>query len=332
MPRPIQELLALKELPNQPCWWFIVGDEPVLVERALLQIKQAALKTRGAGLEVKHFRASEHAITAVVDELKSLSLFSPQRFVVIRELDSYGAEDVLHLLPYLDKRIEQTDVLLCASELDGRSKLFKTAEKAGILYEASTPKGAMLRNTLIDEAKRLGHTLSARAADAMLDTVGKELWALVDALERLSLFLGPGKPIDENAVRDYLAIEHQETIWMLIDAVSKPKADEALKATQALFSKKESPLGATALLARQLRSLGKAQAALREKQRPEEVARRAGVPPFKAREICEAAKRIHPRILERGFKAIDDAERLLKSSKQLPANVLDTLILKLCER
>ena len=83
------------------------------------------------------------------------------------------------------------------------------------------------------------------------------------------------------------------------------------------------------MVARQLRMIGRMQDGLQNGMRPEDAAVAAGAPPFKARELASAAKRVSPSDLARAFRVLGEADLALKGSKRQPEIVLETAILQL---
>jgi DNA polymerase-3 subunit delta len=171
--------------------------------------------------------------------------------------------------------------------------------------------------------------LAPEAAAAMLDAVGNDLPAIDDALERLELYVGPSAMIDVAAVDACIAKLRVESIWALVDAVGMRDRRTALKAAASLLASREPPLRILAMVARQLRMVGRMQSALAAGAPPQDAARQAGAPPFKARDLAAAARRFPPRVLARAFSVVAETDLALKGSKRPPDTVLEGAILEL---
>jgi DNA polymerase-3 subunit delta len=83
------------------------------------------------------------------------------------------------------------------------------------------------------------------------------------------------------------------------------------------------------MLARQLRMIGRMQAALGGGASPPDAAKLAGAPPFKARELATAARRFEPRLLTRAFSVLAQTDVALKGSKRPGDSVLQGALLEL---
>src|SRR5690606_14901870 len=131
------------------------------------------------------------------------------------------------------------------------------------------------------EAKARGHALGLDATRALLDALGDDLGALDDALERLSLFVGEGQPIELPAIEACVTRARAETIWALVDGVSARDARQTVAAASSLLADRQAPLYILSMVARQLRQVAKMREGLANGMGPEEAARAAGAPPFK---------------------------------------------------
>jgi DNA polymerase-3 subunit delta len=163
----------------------------------------------------------------------------------------------------------------------------------------------------------------------LVDVIGLDLPALDDALERLALYVGPATSIDLAAVEACVTRVRTESIWALVDAVGLRDRATALRATASLLAEREPPLRILAMVARQLRMVARMKAALDQGMPAQEAVRAAGAPPFKARELSQAAGRMSARGLSRAFTVLAQTDLALKGSKRPPEIVLEGAILDL---
>jgi DNA polymerase-3 subunit delta len=257
-------------------------------------------------------------------------MMAARRFVLVRNLDAVAAAELEALAPYLQKPCPETLLVLVGEKIDGRGKFAKLARELGFWFEAEPPKPYEMPQIAQREARARGHELGGEAAAGLADALGADLSALDDALERLSLFVGAGQPIELGHVEQCVAHARVESIWSLVDAVSSQDAKTALVAASSLLGDREPPLRILALVVRQLRSVAKMRDALASGLKPQEAAQKAGVPPFKARDLAAAAKRFDDAKLARAFRLLAQADTDLKGSKVPGPRVLERTLLQLC--
>ena len=309
----------------------LLGSETFLVERAIRLLKQASLGDGPPGFNDDVFHgAAGLSGQKIVAAAKTLPMMANARFVLVRSVDKMSTEEQAHLAAYVSAPVDSTCVVLVAPKLHGQSKLSKAAKKAKVIAEAKPLKGSALRRFAKEESKRRGHSLGPRAAEALVESIGEDLGALDDAIERLSLYVGGGAKIDAAAVEACVSRVAADSIWALVDAVGMRDTKRALEAAGSLLDNREAPLRILAMVARQLRIVAKMRDALLSGLRGGDAAAKAGAPPFKARELTDSARRFTSVQLAFAFDVLADADLALKGSKRPGELVLEEAILTLC--
>jgi DNA polymerase-3 subunit delta len=327
----LDEIKKLASAGKFPPLCLVIGSERVLAERAIRALKTAALAESPQGFNDDLFQGSG-ALSArsVINAARTLPMMARSRFVLVRGLDAVPAAELDLLMAYAQAPCVETCLVLTGDKLDGRSKLGKLARDKGFLLECEPPKPAQMAELARSEAEARGHVLDYEAAHALADALGADLSALDDALERLSLYVGAGKPIEVTHVAACVAHARTESIWSLIDAVGARDVRTALTAASSLLQDREPPLRILALVARQLRTVARMRDALASGLRAQEAAVKAGAPPFKARELSAAASRFDDQKLRRAFQIVAETDLALKGSKVAGARVLEGALLELC--
>jgi DNA polymerase-3 subunit delta len=306
----------------------LTGAETFLVERALTLLKAAALGDGPAGFNDDVFHGRGADAGRISAAARTLPMMAKARFVLVRDADQ--AKDLDPLVEYLDNPSPSTCVVICADKLDGRSRFVKAAKKLKVFVEAKPIKIGELRRFASTEAKARGHSLSGAAAEALVESIGADLSGIDDALERLSLFVGVGRPIELGDVEACVTRVRTDSIWALVDSVSGRDLRRALTAVGSLLADREPPLRILAMVARQLRMVAKMREALADGLKGPEAAKRAGAPPFKANELTEAARRFRMDDLKYAFRTLAQADLALKGAKRPPGRVLEEAIIALC--
>lgn len=310
--------------------YVLIGPERFLIDRAATQLREAITRDGVPGFDDDLFHAKETRVESVVAAARTLPMMATRRYVLLRDADLYDAKDQATLAEYVAEPSPDTCLVVCAEKLHASGKLRKAAAGAGVLIEMKSLKGAATLSFIADEAQRRGHLISERAASALYDAIGDDLSAIDDALERLSLYAGEGRRIGPDAVEACITRTRAETIWALVDAISQKNARIALKAARSLLAEREPPLRIAAMIARQLRMVAKARQALADGLPDAEAAKIAGAPPFKARELRNAAKRFRLADLTLGFGLLAELDLRLKGGACPAEAAVEEAVLRLC--
>ncbi len=310
---------------------LLVGSEGFLVDRAVSLLRKAVVGDGPMGFNEDVLQGQGLDGRRLVGIAQTLPMMAAQRFVLVRGIDKAAAAELEPLIAYLESPSPSTCLVLTAEKLDKRSRFGKAATKADVVSDATAPRGAALAGFAQSEARARGHALPPDATRALLDAVGEDLSAIDDALERLSLYVGEGKPIELADVEACVSRVRAETIWALVDGVSARDAKRTLSAAMSLLEARQAPLYVLTMVARQLRMVARMREGLAQGMRPEEAAQSAGAPPFKARELTEAARRFTLPSLERAFSTIAATDRALKGGSRRPEDaVLIEALMVLC--
>ena len=310
--------------------YVLVGTERLLVERAVDAVRKAVDEMGAPGFNIEIFDGKGLEAAKAISAAKTLPMMADKRLVLVRRFDAMTPTEQNALATYFDDPSDTACVVLTAEKLDGRSKLGKAAKKKGCLIDAKPLKGRELREFIRGEAKARGHNIAPPAVETLLDAVGDDLAAIDDAMERLSLFVGAGQRIDADSVMRCVTRIRVESIWSLVDAIGLKDRRKGVAAAQSLLDDREPPLRLLAMVARQLRIVARMREALSEGLRPQEAAKRAGAPPFKASDLTESARRFTATSLGHAFALIAETDRALKSSKRPPDVILQDAVLALC--
>jgi DNA polymerase-3 subunit delta len=310
--------------------YVLVGSERLLIERVVYALRKAIDSMGAPDFNVEVFDGRSLQAASVTAAARTLPMMADMRLVLVRHVDAMTPAEQSHLAQYLDDPCDTTCLVLTATKLDGREKLAKTAKKRGYLVDAKPLRGRELREFVRAEATARHHNIAPQAVEDLLEAVGDDLAAIDDAMERLSLFVGAGQRIDGDAVATCITRIRVESIWSLVDAIGLKDRRKGVAAAQSLLDDREPPLRLLAMVARQLRIVARMREALSDGLRPQEAAKRAGAPPFKAGDLTESARRFTADSLGKAFALIAETDRALKSSKRPPDVIVQEAVLELC--
>jgi DNA polymerase-3 subunit delta len=326
------DLAAAVDGGSIPSVALIVGAESFFIDRAVRALRKAVATEGMAGLNEDIFEGRGLSATKIVEAARTLPMLAARRLVLVRDVSTLAAAELDKLAEYVAAPYDSCCLVMTAEKLDGRTRLVKRADSTGCLHDAAPLKERDVRGFVGMEAKRRKLKIAPAAIDAVVDSVGADLPAIDDALERLSLFVGEGGTIDSAAVESCVARVRSESIWALVDAVGLRDRKVALRAAASLLADREPPLRILAMVARQLRMVARMKSALLSGASEADATRQAGAPPFKARELAQAARRLDARSLSRAFSVLAQTDLALKGSKRPPDVVLEGAILALTQR
>ena len=316
--------------------YLLHGDETFLSRRAVRWLRDAVLKGIAEDFNLDRFDAQERPdIEGIVGAARTLPMMAERRLVWVTNAQGLFVGRKLAGIDRLMAYIKAPDpssclVLHAMGRVSGRTALYKTLSEHARIYEAVAPYERELMGWAQAGARARNRTLEPDAATFLVETVGRNLHALEAALEHLSLFVDPGRPIELSHVEDAIAHTRAHTVWELVDAVADRSFSRALAQAHRLIGQGESELRLLGMIARQLRQLIVGRAAKAAGKSPQEVATLAGVRSFNRAAFIRQLDSYRGDELLRAVNRVAEADRALKSSRLPSKLIFEGALMDLC--
>ena len=297
----------------------VIGGERVfdsyVADRAVATLVSAALGGERQGLSL--LRGEEATWTQLLDGLRSRSLFSNRRAVVVRNAEALKG-DAEAFLAWLAEPDPDVTLVVVAAKPDRRKAVWKRLLERAELVRAEPPKGAGLRRYVLEGVRQRQLALTPEGTDELLERASTELRRLESELDRLAAFgQDASRPLDAQDVVAVIGRGRAQPLFKLADAVSERDVEGSLTRVQELLDEGEDPLRLLGTLYRAVRQLAKARALRGSGVGRDQMAQQLGLPPhmaFKLPDILRAAERWNDATLDAAFTAFDRADRRLKTS------------------
>jgi DNA polymerase-3 subunit delta len=314
--------------------YLLLGEELYFAAEALEAIARASETGPTKGFNQEKFVAGEADVDTLLAAARTVPMMAPRRLIVVSSLERWdrpaGAAALDQLDAYARDPVPSTVLVLLASKLHGSRKLVRQAKKDGFVVSCQTLPRRDLPAWIRRRSSDLGHPLEGDAAEALAELVGPELGPVADALERLSLYVGPKAPITEAALAAVVTRVRQETVWNLVDALGERNLGGALAALRDAYDARDAGLPLLGAIGWRVRQLLKVQGVLRRGGSPGDAAKEAGVPSFRIGETARAARAIEPRTLEHWLLLLAEADLALKGSRRGGDDVVATMLVDMC--
>lgn len=316
--------------------YLLVGEERYLIDEAVVALREATdTGAAGAAFNEDRFIAGDAGIDAVLSAARTAPMMAAQRYVQVSAVERWdskgkGAEAMDALDAYAEDPAPYTVFVMVASKLNGGRRLMKRAKKAGFLVECAPLARGQLPKWISAQAETMGHPLDRGLADMLAELLGPELGPVSDALERLSLYVGKGNPIDQAAVSQLVTRVRQETVWALVDALAVRDLGAALSALDDAYDPRDHGLPLLGAVTWRVRQLIKFEGAMRHGGGTKAAAKAAGVAPFKASELQRTVRGLPSGTLERWLMLLAEADLALKGSRRPGIDVLGSMLVDMC--
>ncbi len=331
--------------------YFFFGEEKYLQEELIKHIGQAYLgfdydfgfeKLDGQLLDFEE----------IFERLDEDGLFSKRRLLVIDEVpflnvsrkadgtDAKGSDDSTvvkekEAAELLDKYLtvhnkgrEPSSILvLLATRVDRRKKIFKVIDRKAVVVECSPLKGEALADWIRKRAERLGKKIERTAVERLLMAGDHNLHYLSTELEKYSAYIGDKENFISSEVVDLLfSGDLMADVFKLADALAERNLFKADNLLQLLLSRREKPLLIFFMLVRHYRLLLNARCFMDEGLPPAQFASTLAVQPFVARKLREQAALYDRGTLEEALIILQKTDLQIKTGRLEPEHALSLLL------
>jgi DNA polymerase-3 subunit delta len=302
----------------------VVGDEELLVDRALSAI--AAVARRTDGLQESE-RSGAEIEGPELHELLGPSLFGDARLVVIRSAQDVRVAALGVLGEYLRSPAEGTIVAL-AHPGGAKGKAVLEAARAAGALEVPCPKltRADERADFVRaEVARAGGRIAPDAVAALLDAVGSDLRELAAAAGQL--VSDSGGTVTADVVRSYYQGRAEVSGFAVADLVMLGKSAGALEALRYALDLGVPHVVIADALADGVRTVARVSSAGRGNEYA--VASKLGMPPWKVKRAQGQARGWSEAGLRHGLRVVADLNGAVKGVAADPSWALESAIREL---
>ncbi len=333
-----EEFCRQVETGNVPPVVLVIGVEQYLQNKVLQTVRSNVLKDAVPGLNEDNFVATETAIDTIITAVRTLPMLARRRFVTIRQIERWesaakGAADAAdRIAQYASNPVASCVLVLSGTKIDGRKRLATIAKKGNWWVSCDPISRSGVSSFVTARISERGIRVAPGAAELIAEVVGTDLAALVDAIERLCLYVGIGGQIDEDTVGICLVRIKTSTVWELVGAIGQRDLGRALAALDSVYDPRDRGLPIVGTLAWSARQLLRFESSIRAGMSPPKAAQAAGAPPFRANELADQCKKTSRADLERWLEVIAQVDLALKgASRRPPKAVLEHAIMSLCK-
>ena len=307
---------------------LVTGKEEFLRERTVTAVR-AAVRAHDAEAEMAEAVGADLTLGAL-GEMSAPSLFSSTRCVVVRELENLPEESVAALVDYAAGPAKDVALVLVHSGGPKGSGTLTKLRKLGPVTEVKTEelKPSEFPQFVLSEARLLGSRMDQSAAVLLVQAVGQDLRALAAAVDQLTHDF-PGETIGEQRVAQYFGGRAEAKSFVVADAAFAGRRLEALEELRWALDNGTASVLVTSAFAGSARGLAKFRAATARGRGmlDVDIAREAGVPPWKVRTLREQAKGWTDDGLVAAIRAVAQADADVKGAASDASYTLERLVL-----
>ena len=310
--------------------YLIYGDQDLLLERALEQLKRSVGEVADLDFNSETFDGENANADDIIGACNTLPFASERRLVVVRNVDKMGKDGTDQLVRYAENPAETTILTLVAKKLAKNTRLYKAVAKLGGLIERAAPRAHEYPGEVQKLFARRGRTVTLEGAELMVNAVGKDLRRLSVEVDKAVAFSGERTALTADDIEQVVSTAATTSVFELGTALGDRNCARALTLLDRLLGDGESVYGLHALALRQVRDLVSARALIdRGSGSVGELAAALGRPDWQIRNLPRQARASTSEELVDILRAAAAGEAEMKTSRD-PRLVFERWIVKVC--
>jgi len=260
--------------------YLLYGEENYL-KRQYKKSLTKALVAEGDTMNYAYYEGKKVAINDVMELAETLPFFAERRLLVLESTGLFksGGGDFAE---YLTSLPETTYFIFVESEVDKRSKIYKTVKAKGHVEELSFQDQETLKKWIFQLVRREGKQIETQTVNHFLYKVGTNMENIFSEMEKLFSYTYERDRITKEDVDKVCATEIRNHIFEMVSAVAEGKQKKALNLYYELLALKEPPMRILFLMTRQYRTLLQVKELVKSRYSRQEIAGKIGLPPFVA--------------------------------------------------
>ena len=286
--------------------YLVCGDDDAKIDAWRARVRKRAEAEQGPGaLEIYEAGSGPEEVATA---LSALTFGTGDRYVLADGVEAWKAGD-LDALERTFADMPPDTVLVMIARGSPPQRLSKAVRGAGgDMREYEAPKGRQLPGWVIERAKELGLGADQQAARALIGVVGQRQQRLLRELEKLALTIHPEKQLTADVVVRYASAETTTQVYDLADAVVAGDLATVLSLAEQLTAGGERPTGLSYPIVRRLREVHRAAELLDAGVSESQVAGSMKMPPWVAKKMVSAARKVDRDGLARALCSFADLE------------------------
>ncbi len=312
--------------------YALVGDEEWLRRKSRRRIVQTFLSSEEEDGGLSIFSGESIDFSTVRNELYTRPMLASCRVVVVESADRFITEHRSALEQLAAQPPRAGVLVLEAKTFPETTRLAKAMPDTAKVVCKAPPAYRLPEWCRQWASLAYGLSLTAEAAELLVELAGEELGLLDQELAKLAAAVGDKTVVDVEHVRRYVSRSREADVFRIMEAIGAGQPAEAIRILEELLAAGEDPLAVLGPLSAQLRKLAMVAREVAAGQTLSAAMDAAGIPTWpKARQAAEQQLRhLGRRRLDRLSQWLVELNAGLKGANPLPERVqLERFIVQL---
>ena len=304
--------------------YLLYGEERYLRKQYTDRLRKALCQENDQ-MNSHFYEGKDVPVGEIIDLAETLPFLAERRVIFISNsgLFKSGGEKMAE---YLTAPNETTFFVFTESEVDKRSKLYKTVQSKGYVAEFSMQDENTLKRWIAGILNKEGKKITENTVQLFLTKTGTDMENIQMELEKLICYCMDKEVITNEDVESICTNRITNHIFDMINAIADKQQQTALQLYYDLLALKEPPMRILFLIARQCNMLLQVKEMKARGYDNKTIGSKIGVPPFIAGKYVAQASRFKTTDLRKAVTQCVEAEEAVKTGRMNDMMSVEVLI------
>ena len=213
--------------------YFFHGEEAYYIDIAVKALENDVLTEDEKAFNQTVVYGKDTNYNEILSLAKQYPMMGDKQLIIVKEAQDlkFNDEETKILEKYVENPVESTILVFAHKhkKVDSRKKVFKTLDKAKMLFHSEPVKDYNLAKWIDDEARNLQIKLAPGISQLLADYLGNDLSRIANELNKMKLVLKNGEVLDGKLVETHIGISKEFNVFELQKALGKKDANTAFK-------------------------------------------------------------------------------------------------------
>lgn len=306
--------------------YLLYGEEDYLRKQYRDKLK-AALVADGDTMNYHYYEGKDINVGEIIDLAETLPFFADRRVIILENsgLCKSGGDA---LAEYLKQPAESVLFILVETQIDKRSRLFKTIKDGGRACEFAAQNEMTLKRWIFSLAKQDNKAVDELTINHFLEKTGTEMSNIRTEWEKLMCYCMDRDVVTPADIDAVCTQRVSNRIFEMVAAIAEKRQQEALDMYHDLLTLKEPPMGILALIARQFNLMLQVKELQMQNIHSRQIADKVGLAPFIVQKYEKQASRFKMKELKEALAACVEADEAVKTGRLNDVLSIELLIIE----
>lgn len=305
--------------------YLLYGEEAYLRRQYRDRLKDALIGDDT--MNYHYYEGKNISIGEVIDQAETLPFFAQKRLIMI-ENSGFFKSGGDALADYLKEPAPAAYFVFVETEMDKRSRLYKTVQSKGCAVEFAVQDETTLKRWILGMVKKENKKISEQTLEFFLDKTGTDMENIRREIEKLFCYCLDKDAITAADIDAVCTRRLGNHIFDMVGAIADKQQKKALELYYELLAQKEPPMRIMFLIARQFNLLLQVKELRGKGYSNKIIGEKVGLPGFVAGKYVTQASRFKTEEIRDALKVCVETEEAVKTGRMNETMGVEMLIIK----